>query len=84
MSKLDFVVMRTRVTAEQKRQLQELALIDQSTLSTVVRKAIRDFLARYYNQDRPEPDPSPSPPPGPGPTDPPQPPSQLQPELAVR
>jgi hypothetical protein len=83
MSKLDFVIMRARVSAEQKRQLDELALIDQSNISTIVRKALREFLARYYsagqpngNQEQPEPAP------GPGPTNPPPPP-QLQPELAV-
>jgi hypothetical protein len=77
MSKPQFdVMMRTYVSAEQKRQLEALALIDQSSISTIVRKAIREFLARYYsagqpnggNQEQPEPAPMP------GPTNPPPPP----------
>jgi hypothetical protein len=71
-------VLHTRVTKEQKDQLRAIARLEQTDLSDVIRKALRQYLAghfpRYYGQDRPEP--------GPGPQPPPPPQHEPQPELA--
>jgi hypothetical protein len=65
------VMLRARVSLEQKRQLQAISFANQCSLSDVVRTAIREYLAAH-NQDRPEPSPAPPPPP----------PETLQPEPA--
>lgn len=49
MSKHDFTLIRISVTAEQKRQLEALAIANQVPMAAVARKAIREFLA-VYNQ----------------------------------
>lgn len=65
------VMLRARVSLEQKRALQAISLVNQCSLSDVVRTAIREYLGAH-NQDRPEPSPAPPPPP----------PETLQPEPA--
>jgi hypothetical protein len=56
------VMLRARVSLEQKRELQAISFANQCSISDVVRTAIREFLALHC-QDRPEPEPGPPPPP---------------------